>query len=107
MLHWHMITPGSLLPFQLTAPRNAFFRGALPLIMRCNPRRMTSLQNFALQVPWNHILVQNTRGWGCLRLAVGAGPRCLHCLSPSVRIAAGFFPERKSLQETWRLKNGD
>jgi hypothetical protein len=34
-------------------------------------------------------------------------PRCLQCLPPSVRIAAGFFPERKPFQEMWRLNNGD
>src|ERR1700730_15269908 len=71
-----------------TSPRNAFSPGALDLIMRGNPFRMTSLQNSAPQVPRNHILVQNTGGGGSARIDFGpagtARPRCLQCLPPSL-----------------------
>ena len=64
MLHLPMTTLRHLALSEPTSPRNAFFPGALSLLMRCNPRRMTSLQNSTPQVPWNHILTQNTGGVG-------------------------------------------
>src|ERR1700674_2987615 len=64
MLHLPMTTLRHLALREPTSPRNAFFAGAVGLIMRGNPRRMTSLQNSTPQVPWNHILAENTRGWG-------------------------------------------
>lgn len=99
MLHLPMTTLRHLALPEPTSPRNAFPPGAPGLIMRDNPRRMTSLQNYTPQVPWNHILAQNTGGWGVCpyQFRAGCHPKAAMFAmpAPSVRIANGSYCGRR------------
>jgi hypothetical protein len=99
MLHLPMTTLRHLALREPTSSRNAFFPGAPGLIMRANPRRMISLHNSTLQVPWNHILAENTRGWGVCpyRFRAGCHPKAAMFAmpAPSVRIANDSYCGRR------------
>src|ERR1700730_1044426 len=108
MLCWRMVAPGHstrlflppVPPSDPTSTRTLSLRQHCLPVVQLNLHRMICLQNRATQVSSNHILAKKPGGGGVLAHTdfdptLSPGRRCLHCLSPSVRIAAGFFPERK------------
>jgi hypothetical protein len=107
MLHLPMTALRHLALREPTSSRNAFFPGAPGLIMRGNPRRMTSLQNSTLQVPWNHILTQNTRGGVSARTNFGPAatprPRCLQCLPPPLESRMTLTVGGVATRLVWKL----